>query len=282
MLYPTSPPDPGLSPAKWTGLKDDALIALIASVGEPGFAAQALAFINTQVIADHLSLLAFDAALVPHVAGTASRASDSTAKIAGQVYERAMFYRFDPNSERVRTGSADDDVMLSTLAASDIRDARYRSSIYGRFGIVERASLIRRVLGRWVQLNVYRDRAAGRFEPSALAKLTEMGPLLIACAGKHLAQTSPSAGRRDRVATIASFESMLQSLNAGLTQRERQVCAHALAGVTVAGIAVTLGVKDSTVATLRRRAYAKLGISSLNALFALCVAHLTGQRAEPR
>jgi DNA-binding CsgD family transcriptional regulator len=262
-------------------LKDDALIALIASVGEPGFAAQALAFINSQVLAEHLSLLAFDAALVPRVAGTASRASDSTAKIAGQVYERALFYRFDPNSERVRTGSADDDVMLSTLAAADIRDARYRSSIYGRFGIVERASLIRRVLGRWVQLNVYRDRASGRFEQAALAKLTEMGPLLIACTGKHLAQTSrPAAGRRDRAATVASFESMLQSLNAGLTQRERQVCAHALAGVTVAGIAVTLGVKDSTVATLRRRAYAKLGISSLNALFAMCVAHLTGQRSE--
>lgn len=262
-------------------MKDDALIALIASVGEPGFATQALAFINTQVVADHLSLLAFDAALVPHIGGTASRASDSTAKLAGQVYERALFYRFDPNSERVRAGSADDDVMLSTLAAADIRDARYRSSIYERFGLVERASLIRRVLGRWVQMNVYRDRASGRFEPGALAKLTEMGPLLIACAGKHLAQRSHATGRRDRAATIASFESMLQSLDAGLTQRERQVCAHALAGVTVAGIAVTLGVKESTVATLRRRAYAKLGISSLNALFALCVAHLTGRRAAP-
>jgi DNA-binding CsgD family transcriptional regulator len=263
-------------------LKDDALIGLIASVGEPGFAAEALAFINTQVPADHLSLLAFDASLVPHVVGTASRASDRTAKIASEIYERAMFYRFDPNSERVRTGSAEEDVMLFTLAASDIRDARYRSSIYGRFGIVERASLLRRVLGRWVQLNVYRNRSAGRFEAAALAKLTEMAPLLIACAGKHIAATSQPPARRDRAATIASFESMLQSLDAGLTQRERQVCAHALAGVTVAGIAVTLGVKDSTVATLRRRAYTKLGISSLNSLFALCVAHLTGQQPPPR
>jgi DNA-binding CsgD family transcriptional regulator len=72
---------------------------------------------------------------------------------------------------------------------------------------------------------------------------------------------------------------MLESLNAGLTRRERQVCAHALAGLTVAGIAVTLGVKDSTVATLRRRAYAKLGVLSLSALFARCVAHLTDKTA---
>ena len=260
-------------------MKDDALIALLASVGDTEFAAQALAFVNSQVVADHLSLLVFDAELVPHIAGTASRAAGKTAMLAGQVYLRSMFYRFDPNSERVRTSSAEEDVMLFTLAASDIRDVRYRSSIYGRFGLIERVSLIRRVLGRWLLLNLYRDRAAGRFEPAALAKLTEMAPLLIACAGKHVAMTAQPAARRDRAATIASFESMLQSLDAGLTQRERQVCAHALAGVTVAGIAVTLGVKDSTVATLRRRAYAKLGISSLNSLFAMCVAHLTGQRS---
>jgi DNA-binding CsgD family transcriptional regulator len=71
---------------------------------------------------------------------------------------------------------------------------------------------------------------------------------------------------------------MLQSLDARLTERERQVCAHALSGVTVAGIASMLGVKESTVATLRRRAYTKLGISNLNSLFALCVAQLGGSK----
>ena len=261
-------------------MKDESLIELVASVGEAGWPAQALAFVNSHLLADHLSLLVFDTALVPRLAGAASRASGKTALLAGRVYERAMFYRFDPNSERVRTGSAEKDVMLFTLAASDIRDVRYRSAIYGRFGLVERASLIRCVRGRWLLLNVYRDKASGRFESAALARLSELAPVLVACAGKHLAMTTKLAARRDRSSAIASFESMLQSLDVGLTPRERQVCAHALAGVTVAGIAVTLGVKDSTIATLRRRAYAKLGISSLNSLFALCVAHLTGQRSE--
>ena len=49
---------------------------------------------------------------------------------------------------------------------------------------------------------------------------------------------------------------------------------EAAGGATVAGIASILGVKESTVATLRRRAYAKLGISNLNSLFALCVARM--------
>jgi DNA-binding CsgD family transcriptional regulator len=255
-------------------LKDDALIDLVASVGEVTFAAQALAFVNSHLVADHLSLLVFDANLVPHLADAASRGPTKIALQAGQLYERAMFYRFDPNSERVRKGSGEEDVMLFTLVATDIRDARYRSSIYGRFGIVERASLIRRVLGRWLLLNVYRDKPSGRFDSAALAKLTDIAPLLVACAGKHLSLTSKLSARKDRSTMLAAFNSMLDSLGAGLTERERQVCAHALAGVTIAGIASTLGVKESTVATLRRRAYAKLGISSLNSLFALCITHL--------
>lgn len=257
-------------------MKDDALIDLLASVGEPTFATQALMFVNAQLVADHLSLLVFDARLVPHLAGAASRGSAKTALQAGKLYERAMFYRFDPNAERVREGSGEEDVMLSTLAASDIHDAHYRSSIYGRFGIVERASLIRQVSGRWLQLNVYRSQTSGRFDTVALAKLTEIAPVLIACAGKHLTLTSKPSARLDRAAMLAAFSSMLQSLDAGLTAREQQVCAHALAGITTAGIASTLGVKESTVATLRRRAYAKLGITSLNSLFALCITHLAG------
>jgi DNA-binding CsgD family transcriptional regulator len=108
--------------------------------------------------------------------------------------------------------------------------------------------------------------------------LADLAALLMACAGKHIAMTSKRAVLRGRMDAVASFESMLQSLNSGLTRRELQVCAHALAGITVAGIAATLGVKDSTVATLRRRAYAKLGVISLSALFARCVAHITDTR----
>jgi len=256
-------------------VKDQALINLIASVGEEAFFEQALEFINLETVADHLSLFEFDPALVPRLMGAASRTRAKTAILAGRIYERAMFYRFDPSSERVRTGDGKDHVVLLTLSDSEIRDPSYRSSIYGRFGIVERVSLIRRVQGRWLLLNVYRDRGSGRFESSALTTLADLAALLMACAGKHIAMTSKRAAARGRVDPVASFESMLLSLNSGLTRRELQVCAHALAGVTVAGIAATLGVKDSTVATLRRRAYAKLGVVSLNALFARCIASLT-------
>jgi DNA-binding CsgD family transcriptional regulator len=74
--------------------------------------------------------------------------------------------------------------------------------------------------------------------------------------------------------SIDFLESLLGSLDEHLTPRERAVCARALAGLTVAGIALDLGIRTPTVATLRRRAYAKLGISSLSQLFALCIEQL--------
>jgi DNA-binding CsgD family transcriptional regulator len=248
---------------------DDSLIDLIGSLGSASFAPRALDYLNAQFRADHLSLLVFDRDLVPHLAAAASRSGSGTALRAAKVYERGSFHRFDPGLQYLRRGWADSETVLFRLDPADLRDSRYRSGIYGRFGIVERVSLIRRVLGRWLLLNVYRDRASGKFDDAALSCLAASAALLVACAGKHVALAE--AGTRLRPGTAASFDALLRSFSTRLTERERQVCAHALAGLTVAGIASTLGVKESTVSTLRRRAYAKLGVSSLSSLFALCL-----------
>jgi DNA-binding CsgD family transcriptional regulator len=67
----------------------------------------------------------------------------------------------------------------------------------------------------------------------------------------------------------ASLEQRLAALPGRLSLRERQVCARASRGIANPGIALDLGVQVSTLSTLRRRAFAKLGISSLGELFVL-------------
>jgi len=62
-------------------------------------------------------------------------------------------------------------------------------------------------------------------------------------------------------------DSMLK-LPCGLTQREADVCAAIALGYTTLGIGLNLGISVNTVATHRKRAYAKLGISCQNELFA--------------
>ena len=71
----------------------------------------------------------------------------------------------------------------------------------------------------------------------------------------------------DHSECVSIFQRRLYLLEVGLTERERKVCALALAGVSIEGSAYELGIKKSSIITYRKRAYARLGISSLNELF---------------
>lgn len=55
-----------------------------------------------------------------------------------------------------------------------------------------------------------------------------------------------------------------------LTDRERAVCLGILSGRKTEAIADDLGIAPSTAVTYRKRAYAKLGITSRASLFAIC------------
>jgi DNA-binding CsgD family transcriptional regulator len=54
----------------------------------------------------------------------------------------------------------------------------------------------------------------------------------------------------------------------GLTPREAEVCASIVLGRKVDGTSRRLNISAHTVATHRKRAYSKLGVSSQNELFA--------------
>lgn len=67
------------------------------------------------------------------------------------------------------------------------------------------------------------------------------------------------------------FRRRLVALERGMTQRELDVCARTLIGLTAEGIALDLNIKKTSVLTYRKRAYARLGISSQTQLFRLLV-----------
>ena len=139
--------------------------------------------------------------------------------------------------------------------------------------------MVRAVNGRWFAFNLYRDIRTGPFDAHDTELLSALAALLITCTAKHVALVETAKSTDSRVQSRDYLESLLGSLELGLTRRERQVCSLALLGRTVDGIAETLGVRQSTVATLRRRAYAKLRIKNLNGLFALCIAKISRQSA---
>jgi DNA-binding CsgD family transcriptional regulator len=164
--------------------------------------------------------------------------------------------------------------MIFRQRAVDIRDPEYRDSLYRRFNLLERISLIRAVTGRWFVVSVYRNVQSGNFEPRDINLLREMGALLVACTARHASLAAGALTAKPASRSGDYLESLLKSIEPRLTRREQQVCSLALAGETVGGIAANLGIRQSTVATLRRRAYAKLGITRLNGLFGLCISKI--------
>ena len=85
----------------------------------------------------------------------------------------------------------------------------------------------------------------------------------------------PSAWAGAKRPSFARLEDRIKYLTSGdgakLSNREVEVCARAVIGLSGEGIGLDLGIKTSTVATLRKRAYTKLDISSVHELFTMCL-----------
>jgi DNA-binding CsgD family transcriptional regulator len=258
-----------------------ALGKAILSLGEPDFAHALLSAMEPFVPVDHLAVVVFDNEFAAHLLAAGSRQPGNVALEAGRLYERARFYRHDPGARQLGSANAaSGGPVLSRLRASDITDPKYRREIYDRFRLLERLSLMDQVRDRWLMLNLYRSRVSEPFREGDIACIRQVASLLTSLAGKHAAliAPAPAAARRGRLASIRYLEELLAGIEERLTPRERAVCAHALAGQTVHGVASELGIKPPTVATLRRRAYSKLNISSLNELFARCMEQLARGR----
>jgi DNA-binding CsgD family transcriptional regulator len=258
---------------------DSALLGgAILSLGEPDFAHALLRAMEPLVPVDHLAVVVFDDEFVAHLASAGSRQPGNLALEAGRLYERARFYRHDPGAKQLGSAGASGAPVLSRLRATEITDRSYRRDIYDRFRLLERLSIMDQVRGQWLMLNLYRSRGSEPFRERDIARIREMASLLLSLAGKHAALATPATERRGRHPSIPYLDDLLAEIESRLTPRERAVCARALAGQTVHGIASELAVRPPTVATLRRRAYAKLNISSLNELFARCIEQLARGR----
>lgn len=89
-------------------------------------------------------------------------------------------------------------------------------------------------------------------------------------AGRLDAELAELVGRLVLLDAEARAPSALPPALTALSEREREVCLGVLAGKKAETIAAELALSPATVATYRKRAYDKLGITSRGALFAIC------------
>lgn len=153
-----------------------------------------------------------------------------------------------------------------------IVDPSYRARFFDDLNLHEKFSFVARANLGIVYVNWYRAVPDGRFQPDDLFALQHMSAVCISAVRKHLALMPPKiGGGTNHGERLQLIQRLLMNRCYCLTPREAQICAHVVLGYSSCAIAGLLGLAESTVGTFRKRAYARLGISSQSELFAICL-----------
>lgn len=239
---------------------------LIETIGRPDFADTVMEVIGRFMPVAHFAALLQDAKSGVQVIAAASRSRDDTSSTIAHAYAR-QYFRNDPARRTSWADQAAQHVSLTHLRSCDLSHSPYRRECYDKPGIIERLSVICENGDCVDSLNFYRTHQEGSFEAAEYDIAIETTALLLPFIRRHRAiVASPAANRAE---TLARFAKRLQSLPHRLAQREIEVCARALIGMSVEATALDLGIRPTSVTTYRQRAYQKLNISSQNELFSL-------------
>ncbi len=221
-----------------------------------------LTFLNTIAPVGYISVVEYGGALPLQVEGHADHAGRPN--ITAKCFSRYQA-RFSGADDVTRLAFAlaqesDSEAAVAVVVydLDSIPDAAWRENIFVREHLTGRLSYVYAPLAHTAfAINLYRDEAAGTFQPSEIEQLMGVAPILKKVHRAVLQARMPGLSVRVR---LPSMLSTLAARAPQLSPRERDVCARIACGIGADGIAAELGLAASTVQTLRKRAYAKLSI----------------------
>lgn len=177
---------------------------------------------------------------------------------------RKWYLRVDPVCDAYRAAPACSDVVLQRVRPSDIASPGFRRRIFEDAGIVERVSVIQRGTDAWRVMNLARHASDGCFSER------ELGSLIgLACLVLPMLPLNRQKQAAPLPLTVPQLEERFATRFGELTVRERQVCARAAIGMSVAATALDLQIARTSVLTYRQRAYQRLRVTSPVELCAL-------------
>jgi DNA-binding CsgD family transcriptional regulator len=146
-------------------------------------------------------------------------------------------------------------------------EPRHRQDIFTNGGISHQISLVVRTGGEeYLKMSFCRSKSSPQFGSREVESWAEYSDLLTALFFEHSKRLPAQRSGRD---AARGFSDRLRIDHPSLTERERAVCSLIAVGMTSTGIALTLGISVNTVLTFRRRAYARLNITSHGELLRL-------------
>lgn len=239
--------------------EQSALAHVIERIGESDFGPALMACFAETISADMCSAFSLaDGQAVVLVAESASAERSVFARIASLRYARRYWNR--DTDTLYNLGRAHRNVLIAHRSEKSIRDLDYRLECYGEGAVGERISICRTSRSGLI-LNAYRLQETGSFPPAGLDRLEPIAPALVAAVDRH-ARFLREAGSPGFPDPMDLAERLRGIADPPLSMREAQVLAALASGWTEADTAERLGLGEASVATYRKRGYAKLGVAS--------------------
>lgn len=257
-------------------LPADGLGKLIGAAGTDGYGEACFKLLEQVLGVDHWALFRY-----PGGRSISCLASASATKLTEAQVNIDKFvgrcHNFDPSLLTLRRQSLEQPCLV-TMEIDDIENLEYRQC-FEATNVRERLSYVTRTADDLYQLSIYRCRRRRSFSQAEMRMFATLGSLILATTLQHEAHRRTMSGPAAPM-TLAVIEQRLAALPAALSARECEVCARAVAGITIEGTALDLDIRKTSVITYRQRAYQKLGISSLNQLVAMLHNMTPGSKAQ--
>jgi len=149
---------------------------------------------------------------------------------------------------------------ITHLTAEEIPTPAHREKVYRQFDMSERLSVVEPQASDTVfALNLYRYNGQGFFSDRELANFESIAPSLFAAVHRHLLLQPRQPFARDPL-SLESVRRTFEMHRPDLTERELDVVARTVMGMSYEGIAADLDLKLPTVKTYRNRAFDRLQI----------------------
>lgn len=248
----------------------DTSAKMLTTLGTRDFGQSLMAAAHEMIAADYCSLFVFDTGQAPVCLSTNGIKSDRLAAYAAEKYTNEH-WKSDPIIIEVNARRRADALLIPGLS-QDYLSGTYRRDCFETLQIGDRITFLFGDCARFLRLSFYRYSANPAFGETELGIARNSTDFFRSATTRHHSLISRAG--MDHLGAFPSRNAMrtrLLSVHPGLSPREAEVCALILQGVSAEGIALEIGVSKTSVITYRKRAYAKLGISTQGELFAACL-----------
>jgi DNA-binding CsgD family transcriptional regulator len=236
------------------------VIALIGALATDSYEEKVLHYLSSMAGVEHYGIYRVRGQ-IPEFLGGASKSGDHPARLtaASQRYQRTY-------AELLRAAESPQSAARLVHDPLESDEDPGLTGALRHYNIVDRVMLCGRADGEFYAVTMMRSQTAGIFEPRDLATLEANAGLIIAVCAKHASIHWDRPRGVKIFKSVEVIEATLREAKWGISERELQVSARILFGISALGIGIDLGLGEDTVATYRKRLYARLSIGSRHEL----------------